>query len=154
MEVEIDRFIGDTLTEYVEKVMVPRPMWELVDPLEKPERVVTHLGVAFASYHPREERMYFNEYTLSWAWKKDPEKAKRFARFLVAEEYWHHVQKKRGVIFFDKFYRARPIVEWEAKKQAEFLSGISQAEMRDLVRYLFGLRGPLAWGYLRGSFGS
>jgi len=127
--VEIKEFISSLLDEYTQKITIPHPTWELLDPEKEPGEVVFKLGVAFASYYPEEEKMYLNQHTLLRAWRRNPEEAKRFMRFLVAEEYWHHVQHIRGVIFFDRFYQVRPIIERQARISAEQLSGVSRDEM-------------------------
>jgi len=123
---EVDKYIGETLAEFVAKTVgiTEAPFW--------------FWGVGWPlMYYPKLRKILIPDIVAVF-WIRDREKTKRALRYALGHEFWHYSQEVRGEWIIRVPILDYPrLAEYIAEKQGVRLSGITTVEGLRLWRELF-----------------
>ena len=99
LEEELARYIGATFKEYEQKLKKPSPLFEIRG-FPFYNGPVLSMGGKYdlSGYEVQTKKVVINPLPLLRLWKRNEEQAKRFIRFMVAHEYFHHIEALKGKI--------------------------------------------------------
>jgi len=128
---EVGEFVNSILDEYSRVTGYPVPRWS-----SEPIRLL--FEELLAGYDVARGKILVHG-ALAWEiWRRDKVKAQRFLRYVLAQEFWHYVQHFEGRIYTNIGRWLRPLIEGQARRRAEELSGISEEEAHRLTEELLG----------------